>query len=130
MQIRGSSVVSVSEGQLFSFQGQRYGLLVGKTATLEQPANLRVVVNLAVEHDLHLAVFVAKRLLSGAQIDDAQPPVSEHRTRGEAETSARTYAETFGYPEIVVHHASGDVSRMLLDVEPQPPYGRTPGTEA
>ena len=30
--------------------------------------------------------------------DDAQPPGSEHRTRGEAETAARTYAETFDVP--------------------------------
>jgi hypothetical protein len=62
--------------------------------------------------------------------EDAEPPISEHRTRGEAETSARTYAQTFGYPEVVVHHLNGDVSRMILDVDPQPPYGRTPGPEA
>jgi len=54
--------------------------------------------------------------------DDAQPPVSEHATRGEAETAARAYAEQFGYPEIRVHHANGEESTMLLDVAPQPPY--------
>ena len=32
--------------------------------------------------------------------DDAEPAISEHRTRGEAETAARSYAETFGYPEV------------------------------
>jgi hypothetical protein len=49
--------------------------------------------------------------------DDAEPPISEHTTRGEAETSARTYAETFGYPEIDIHHANGDMSRILLTEE-------------
>jgi hypothetical protein len=53
--------------------------------------------------------------------EDAQPPISEHTTRGEAETAARTYAETFGYPQVDVHHVDGDVSIMLLDVDPQPP---------
>jgi hypothetical protein len=31
---------------------------------------------------------------------------------------------------VIVHHLNGDVSRMILEVEPQPPYGRTPGPEA
>lgn len=54
--------------------------------------------------------------------DDGAPPISEHETRGEAETAARAYADTFGYPEVDVHHVNGDVTRMLLDVTPQPPY--------
>jgi hypothetical protein len=55
--------------------------------------------------------------------DDAEPAISEHPSRGEAETAARSYALTFGYPEVVVHHVDGDVSRMLLDDADQPaPY--------
>ena len=54
--------------------------------------------------------------------DDAEPAISEHATRGEAETAARAYAETFGFPEIDVHGADGEVDVMLLDVAPQPPY--------
>jgi hypothetical protein len=54
--------------------------------------------------------------------EDAEPPISEHETRAEAETAARAYAETFGYPQVNVHHMNGDVSVMLLDVAPQPPY--------
>ena len=37
---------------------------------------------------------------------------------------------TFGYPEVVVHHANGEVTRMLIDDDPLPRYGQTPGTEA
>jgi hypothetical protein len=63
--------------------------------------------------------------------EDAEPPISEHSSRGEAETAARAYAETFGYPEVDVHGVDGDIDRMLLDVDPQPPYpgaatGETP----
>jgi hypothetical protein len=50
--------------------------------------------------------------------------------RRPAVCSARTYAEIFGYPGVAVHHATGEIGRMLLDVDPQPPYGRTPATEA
>jgi hypothetical protein len=48
--------------------------------------------------------------------DDAEPAISEHRTRGEAETAARSYAETFGYPEVDVHGVDGNIDVMLLDV--------------
>jgi hypothetical protein len=55
--------------------------------------------------------------------EDAEPPISEHASRGEAETAARSYALTFGYPEVVVHHVDGDVTRMLLDdADPPAPY--------
>jgi hypothetical protein len=51
--------------------------------------------------------------------DDGEPAISEHATRGEAETAARAYAETFGYPEIDVHGADGELDVMLLDVDPR-----------
>ena len=54
--------------------------------------------------------------------DDAEPAISQHATRGEAETAARAYAETFGYPQVDVHGANGEVSVMRLDVAPQPPH--------
>ena len=54
--------------------------------------------------------------------DDAMPPISEHTSRGEAETAARAYAETFGFPQVDVHGADGRVDVMLFDVAPQPPY--------
>jgi hypothetical protein len=57
--------------------------------------------------------------------EDAEPPISEHSTRAEAETAARAYAESFGYPEVDVHGVDGDVERQLLyDEVPleQPPY--------
>jgi hypothetical protein len=63
--------------------------------------------------------------------EDAEPPISEHATRGQAETAARAYAETFGYPEVDVHGVDGEVDVMLLDVGPQPPYpGGAKGPEA
>jgi hypothetical protein len=56
--------------------------------------------------------------------EDATPAISEHSSRAEAETAARVYAETFGYPEVDVHGADGDITRMLLydEAQPQPPY--------
>jgi hypothetical protein len=63
--------------------------------------------------------------------EDAEPPISEHATRGQAETAARAYAETFGYPQVDVHGVDGEVDVMLLDVDPQPPYpGGAKGPEA
>jgi hypothetical protein len=70
---------------------------------------------------LHVAPIADQRWVVTLD-EDATPPISEHGTRGEAETAARTYAESFGYPEVVVHHVDGDVTRMLLDPAPQPPY--------
>jgi hypothetical protein len=56
-------------------------------------------------------------------VDDDPTPLSEHRTRAEAEASARSHAETFGYPQIVVHALNGDQQVIILDdVEPRPPY--------
>jgi hypothetical protein len=56
-------------------------------------------------------------------VDDDPTPISEHETRAEAETAARTYAETFGYPEIVVYGLGGDEERIRIDdPDPQPRY--------
>lgn len=70
---------------------------------------------------LHIAPVGDQRWLLTLD-DDAEPPISEHGSRGEAETAARAYAETFGFPQIDVHGADGDVDVMLLEVAPQPPY--------
>jgi hypothetical protein len=73
---------------------------------------------------LHVAHISGERWVVTTD-DDAAPPISEHRTRGEAETAARAYAETFGYPQIDVHHADGELTRMLLYDEVElrkPPY--------
>jgi hypothetical protein len=56
-------------------------------------------------------------------VDDDPTPLSEHRTRSEAEAAARTHAETFGYPEIMVYGNDGDQQRIVVDdVAPQPGY--------
>jgi hypothetical protein len=56
-------------------------------------------------------------------VDDDPAPISEHATRGEAETAARVHAETFGYPEIVVYGLDGGEERIRIDdPSPQPPY--------
>jgi hypothetical protein len=58
-------------------------------------------------------------------IDDDPTPLSEHRTRADAEASARSHAVTFGYPQIVVHALNGDQQVIIVDdADPQP---RTPG---
>src|SRR5712691_7464945 len=48
-------------------------------APLELLAHIGVVVYLAVENDPDAAVLIRQRLLPGAQIDDAEAPVREHR---------------------------------------------------
>jgi hypothetical protein len=73
------------------------------------------------------SVYVAP--LSGerwvvATDDDGAPPISEHATRGEAETAARAYAITFGIPKVMVHGKNGKEELQLMDPDPQPP---TPG---
>jgi hypothetical protein len=56
-------------------------------------------------------------------VDDDPTPLSEHRTRSEAEAAARVHAETFGYPEILVYDNDGNQSTIILDdVDPQPGY--------
>ena len=56
-------------------------------------------------------------------VDDDPTPLSEHRTRSEAEAAARSHAETFGYPEILVYDNAGNQSTIILDdVDPQPGY--------
>jgi hypothetical protein len=64
-------------------------------------------------------------------VDDDPTPLSEHRTRSEAEAAARSHAETFGYPEILVYDNDGNQSTIILhDVDPLPGYGAAPGDSA
>jgi hypothetical protein len=70
---------------------------------------------------LHVAPIADQRWVVTLD-EDGEPPISEHGSRGEAETAARAYAESFGYPEVDVHGVDGDITRMLLDVDPPPPY--------
>jgi hypothetical protein len=70
---------------------------------------------------LHVAPLADQRWVLTLD-DDGAPPISFHTSREEAETAARAYADTFGYPEVDVHHVNGDLTRMLLDFTPQPPY--------
>ena len=56
-------------------------------------------------------------------VDDDPTPLSEHRTRAEAEASARSHAETFGYPQYIVHALNGDQQTVIVDdPAPRPPY--------
>ena len=56
-------------------------------------------------------------------VDDDPTPISEHRTRSEAEAAARIHAETYGYPEILVYDHDGLEETMIMeDVDPQPGY--------
>jgi len=56
-------------------------------------------------------------------VDDDPTPLSEHRTRSEAEAEARSHAETFGYPEILVYDNDGQQATIIMDdVYPQPGY--------
>jgi hypothetical protein len=56
-------------------------------------------------------------------IGDDPTPLSEHRTRGEAETAARAHALTFGHKRVVVHELDGEISVLEMpDPDPQPPY--------
>jgi hypothetical protein len=65
-------------------------------------------------------------------VDDDPTPLSEHRTRAEAEASARTHAETFGYPAYIVHALNGDQQTVVVDdLQPRPPYpGKATGESA
>jgi hypothetical protein len=74
-----------------------------------------------------MATMVYVGPLSGERwsvsLDDDTTPISEHPTRGEAESAARDYAQTFGYPEIRVFGEDGAESVIILnDPDPQPPY--------
>jgi hypothetical protein len=54
---------------------------------------------------------------------DDPTPISEHRTRAEAETAARAHALAFGYKHVVVHELDGEQTVLELpDPAPQPPY--------
>jgi hypothetical protein len=56
-------------------------------------------------------------------VDDDPTPLSEHRTRSDAEAAARRHAETFGYPEILVYDNDGNRDTIILDEDdPQPGY--------
>ena len=56
-------------------------------------------------------------------VDDDPTPLSEHRTRSEAEAAARSHAETFGYPEILVYDHDGNQATIVIDdIDPQPGY--------
>jgi hypothetical protein len=56
-------------------------------------------------------------------VDDDPTPLSEHRTRSEAEAAAREHAFTFGYPEILVYDNDGQQSTIIIDdPDPQPGY--------
>ena len=56
-------------------------------------------------------------------VDDDPTPLSEHRTRAEAESAARTHAQMFGYPEYIVHALNGDQQTVIIDdPEPRPRY--------
>ena len=48
-------------------------------------------------------------------IDDDPTPISEHRTRSEAEAAAREHALTFGYPEILVYDHDGLEETMIIE---------------
>ena len=52
---------------------------VAMTVRFEHRPDLRVVVDLAVEDDLHGAVLVAQRLVAGREIDDAQAAMRQAR---------------------------------------------------
>jgi hypothetical protein len=56
-------------------------------------------------------------------VDDDLTPLSEHRTRSDAEAAARVHAETFGYPEILVYDHDGNQATIIIDeVDSQPGY--------
>ena len=65
-------------------------------------------------------------------VDDDPTPLSEHRTRAEAESAARSHAQMFGYPEYIVHALNGDQQTVIIDdPDPRPPYpGRATGDSA
>lgn len=72
---------------------------------------------------LHVAPIGDQRWVVTQDDVETSTPVSEHASRGEAETAARAFAVTFGYPEVVVHGVDGEQDVMVLDdVDPQPPY--------
>src|SRR5262245_46583580 len=52
----------------------------------EHPAQLLVVINLAVEHNPDRSVLVADRLLTAPEVDDAQPTHTQSDTGAEVNT--------------------------------------------
>ncbi len=55
--------------------------------------------------------------------EDAAPQISEHDTRGDAETAARAHAVTFGIPQVVVRGQDGQEEVQLMEPDAQPPEG-------
>jgi hypothetical protein len=60
-------------------------------------------------------------------VGDDPTPLSEHRTRSEAEAAARSHAETFGFPEILVYPSDGEQATIIIDDEdPDPGFPAAP----
>jgi hypothetical protein len=56
-------------------------------------------------------------------LDDDATPISRHDNRGDAESAARSYAQTFGFPEIRIFGADREEEIIILnDPDPRPPY--------
>jgi len=77
------------------------------TARDEVRANLREVVNLAVEDRPHRAVFVRQWLIAGREIDDAQTPVSE--------TDPGAHVMSGGIGAAVRHHVGHRFEHVAID---------------
>src|SRR4051794_272889 len=100
----------------------------------ELGAHVGKVVYLAIEDDLHGAVFVGQRLIAGRQVDDAQAPVTEANARPVVVAGRVRPAVNDGighrdeYVAIdrlqsVVVEASGDAAHVRFP----PPSVRAPG---
>src|SRR3954464_484792 len=56
-------------------------------------------------------------------VDDDPTPLSEHRTRSEAEGAPRAHAAIFGYPETMAYDNEGNQQTIIVgDMDPQPGY--------
>jgi hypothetical protein len=57
------------------------------------------------------------------RLGDDPTPIAERKTRTEAETEARAFAQFFGHDTVVVHELDGEQTVLRIpDPEPQPPY--------
>jgi hypothetical protein len=98
-----------------------------RTPALRFRPATRTLPRMATEDDDTRARILRVGQVTGSKwtvsVDDDPTPLSEHRTRSEAEAAARSHAETFGYPEILVYDNDGNQSTIILDdVDPQPGY--------
>src|SRR5439155_1656953 len=93
---------------------------------LELGFQLRVVVDLAVVADAHLAVRRLHRLLAARQVDDAQPPVREcHGSALVESLLVRTpMAQDFGHPMQAL--AGRSTSRIELENAADSAHGQLP----